>query len=60
MARERKYAGLPDMVRTPTPQNSLGAPIVLTTFQEDAPDIYETPDLTDDLSTVPVRLKSVS
>jgi len=33
MARERKYAGLPDM--------------------DDAPDIYETPDLTDDTSTVP-------
>ncbi|CAH0001086.1 unnamed protein product [Clonostachys byssicola] len=32
-ARERKYAGLPDM--------------------DDAPDIYETPELTDDVSTVP-------
>lgn len=33
-----------------------GPPIANTKAQDDAPDIYETPDLTDDTSTVPVRL----
>ncbi|KAF4121363.1 nuclear migration protein JNM1 [Geosmithia morbida] len=40
MARERKYAGLPDM--------------------DDAPDIYETPELTDDTSTVPTATHAQS
>ena len=30
-------------------------PGVANTAQDDAPDIYETPDLADDASTVPVR-----
>lgn len=54
MARERKYAGLPDMVRLPLLPLLLAASQA-DTIQDDAPDIYETPELTDDTSTVPVR-----
>ena len=51
MASVRKYAGLPDLVRTKTPRAYLH---YLPNLKDAAPDIYETPELTDDNSTHPV------
>lgn len=58
MAMNRKYAALPDLVNTHAVlafSTRLHAKL-MTTFQDSAPDIYETPELTDDTSTVPVRI----
>lgn len=51
MAFNKKYAGLPDLV---SPFGEDLQRVSLTSPQDPAPDIYETPDLTDEASTVPV------
>ena len=55
MAGVRKYAGLPDLVRPFVHLVSRFLPILTSLLQDPAPDIYETPDLTDDASTNPVK-----
>ena len=55
MASNRKYAALPDLVSSRLAfvlePKLANCPYV---YQDSAPDIYETPELTDDNSTVPV------
>ena len=51
MAFNKKYAGLPDLVSL---QYDIYGSTTDPVFQDPAPDIYETPDLTDEASTVPV------
>jgi len=55
MSSNRKYAALPDLVSA---RNSRSQKLVADKRgQDSAPDIYETPELTDDNSTVPVSIK---
>lgn len=53
MALNGKYAALPDLVWDIISTNIGGAQLTYC-LQDSAPDIYETPELTDDNSTVPV------
>lgn len=59
MSFNRKYAGLPDLVRyiyhtSLLPHLNQPTTNIVCLGQDLAPDIYETPDLTDEASTVPV------
>lgn len=54
MALSRKYANLPDLVSNNIPRRN-DEDGANHGIQDSAPDIYETPELTDDASTVPVR-----
>lgn len=56
MALNRKYAALPDLVCLTPRKDSGDVPVPYADGppKDNAPDIYETPDLTDDASTVPV------
>ena len=56
MALNRKYAALPDLVSSPTHLRVFAFAAKANQSQDSAPDIYETPELTDDTSTVPVRV----
>jgi hypothetical protein len=60
MASNRKYAALPDLVCLRDQTQATSPLLTVLHLQDSAPDIYETPELTDDLSTVPVRLARAS
>ena len=55
MSAVRKYANLPDLVGFSLLRLLVGA--ITDHYQDPAPDIYETPELTDDTSTYPVGFK---
>lgn len=63
MAQARKFANLPDLVNSIPPPNCSSwaiSPLTNSSVQDtEAPDVYETPELTEDATTAVVRYISM-